>query len=64
MAEAEDSEIWNDEAHIACQFSFRCPRTWDRLTPTDEMGIRQCSECERDVYLARTQADYRQYSEN
>jgi hypothetical protein len=31
--------------------------------PTENAGIRH-SECERDVYLARTQADFRRYSEN
>jgi hypothetical protein len=64
MARLEESDDWNDEARIACHFSFRCPQTWDRLTPTADAAIRHCSECERDVHLALTQADFRRYSED
>lgn len=34
MDQQGDSENWNDEARIACQYAFRCPQTWDRLTLT------------------------------
>jgi hypothetical protein len=63
MDESEESENWNDEARIACQFAFRCPQTWDRLTPTGDAGIRHCSECERDVHLALTETDFRRYGD-
>ena len=63
MDQSEEFDTWNDEARIACQFTFRCPQTWDRLTPTENAGIRHCSECERDVHLALTEEDFRQYGE-
>lgn len=63
MDQSQGTENWNDEARIACQFGFRCPQTWNRLTPTENAGIRHCSECERDVHLALTQADFRRYGE-
>ncbi len=25
---------WNDAASISCEFAFKCPKTWERLTPT------------------------------
>jgi hypothetical protein len=63
MGKSEQPANWNDEAHIACQFSFRCPQTWGRLTLTENPGIWHCSECGRDVHLALTQADFRRYGE-
>lgn len=54
---------WNDEARIACQFAFKCPKTWDRLTPTAHTYIRHCSACERDVHLAQTEEDFRRHAE-
>jgi hypothetical protein len=63
MDESEEPENWNDEARIACQLAFRCPQTWDRLTLTENAGIRHCSECDRDVHLALAQADFRRYGE-
>ena len=54
---------WNEEARISCRFSFKCPRLWDRRQPTAEEGIRHCHECDRDVYLALTEENFRQHSE-
>ena len=54
---------WNDEARISCAFSFKCPKTWDRLTPTANASIRHCSECDRDVHLALTEEDFRRHAE-
>ncbi len=54
---------WNEEARISCRFSFKCPRLWDRLQPTAEEGVRHCHECDRDVYLALTEENFRQHSE-
>ena len=64
MEDSTQKMNWNEEARIACHFSFRCQQTWDRLTPTDDAGIRHCSECDRDVYLARTQKDFQRFSKN
>jgi predicted RNase H-like nuclease len=40
-----------------CEFSFRCPKTWDLLYETNIDCIRFCDECNRNVYLSRTVAD-------
>ena len=54
---------WNDEARIACEFTFKCPKQWDRLTPTAVDGVRHCPECDRDVHLALTEEDFRRHAE-
>ena len=54
---------WNGEARISCDFSFKCPKTWERLSPTDITSIRHCPECERDVHLALTEEDFRRHAE-
>ena len=54
---------WNDEATIACEFAFKCPKTWGQLTPTEAEGIRHCSECDRDVHLALTEEDFRRHAD-
>ncbi len=53
---------WNEEARISCDFSFQCPKTWERLSPTDHDGIRHCPECDRDVHLALTEEVFRQHA--
>lgn len=53
---------WNNEARISCEFSFKCPKTWERLSPTDIASIRHCSECDRDVHLALTEEDFRRHA--
>ncbi len=53
---------WNEESRISCDFSFQCPKTWERLSPTDHAGIRHCSECNRDVHLALTEEVFRQHA--
>ena len=63
MNRPEESSIWNEEVRIICQFAFKCPRRWTRLTPTHDTGIRHCSECERDVHLALTEEHFRQAAE-
>ncbi len=32
--------------------ALECPRTWERLEPTEEDGIRRCGACEELVYEA------------
>ena len=64
MSEHHNAPIpWNAEAHIACAFSFQCPQTWDRLTPTNQPTVRHCTTCDRDVQLALTEEDFRRYHE-
>ncbi len=53
---------WNEEVRISCDFSFQCPKRWERLSPTDHDGIRHCPECNRDVYLALTEEVFRQHA--
>jgi hypothetical protein len=54
---------WNEEARITCQFRFKCPQFWDRLQPSAEEEVRHCPECQRDVYLALTEEDFRKHSD-
>lgn len=54
---------WNEEARISCAFAFKCPKVWNRLQPTSEEGVRHCPACDRDVYLARTEEDFRRYAD-
>ncbi len=54
---------WNDEAKISCAFRFKCPKVWDNLQPTQHEGIRHCPECDRDVHLALTEADFRRHAD-
>ena len=53
----------NEAARIECEFAFKCPKTWDRLAPSIDAGIRHCSECDRDVHLALTQEDLRKHAD-
>jgi hypothetical protein len=61
--EREPETPWNDPARIACEFAFKCPKTWDRLALTADANIRHCSECDRDVHLALTQEDLRRHAD-
>jgi hypothetical protein len=54
---------WNDAAQIRCQFTFKCPKTWNRLRPTAVDGVRHCSECDRDVFLVLTEEEFRRKGE-
>jgi hypothetical protein len=55
---------WNEEARIGCRFHFKCPQLWSRLQPTPAESVRHCPECDRDVYLALTEEDFRRHSED
>lgn len=61
--ENSEAVAWNEEARISCAFAFKCPKTWNRLTPTANSGIRYCSECNREVHLALTEEDFRRHAE-
>jgi hypothetical protein len=41
-----------------CTLSFRCPMHWDDLLATDKPKVRQCFECDRDVHLVESQAEF------
>ncbi len=34
-----------------CEFSYQCPRAWERLATTDVEGERFCEACQRTVHL-------------
>jgi uncharacterized protein (TIGR02996 family) len=36
------------------RMSFRCPKEWGSLTPTDRQDVRHCAVCNQDVYYAAT----------
>jgi hypothetical protein len=42
-----------------CEFRFRCPKTWDVLTHTDNYRVRHCKTCDRPVVYCRTPYELR-----
>ena len=55
----QNPENDNNE-HISlrnCQFAYRCPMTWQSLLTTERSELRYCPECDRGVYLCRTDND-------
>lgn len=56
-------DAWNEEVRIACDFSFQCSKTWECLSLTDNVDIRHCQACNRDVHLALTEEDFRRHAE-
>lgn len=63
MDEQGQPGAWNDVARISCEFSFKCPKTWECLSHTNIAGIWHCSACDRDVHLALTEEDFRRHAE-
>lgn len=62
MADSPEFPVeWNEEAHIACAFSFRCPQVWNRLQCTADPLVRHCLTCDKDVHLAMTEEDFERY---
>jgi hypothetical protein len=41
-----------------CTLSYRCPMRWDDLLATDNPKVRQCDECDRNVHLVESQAEF------
>lgn len=35
-------------------FSFRCPKVWENLAPTEDETVRHCTECDQNVHLCTT----------
>ena len=55
MSTSERSfHVWDCERML----QLRCPGSWGKLDPTPEADVRHCRECDRDVYLCRTPADF------
>jgi uncharacterized protein (TIGR02996 family) len=46
----------------AVQFGFRCPRTWDALTPTAQPMVRWCGACREEVHFATTLEQAEQFT--
>ena len=64
MTTPEPESPWNTHARISCEFSFKCPKHWDRLPPTAIEGVRHCAACDRDVHLALTEEHFRRHAED
>jgi uncharacterized protein (TIGR02996 family) len=43
------------------RMSFRCPKEWGSLAPTDRQDVRHCAACNQDVYYAATVDIARRY---
>jgi uncharacterized protein (DUF1810 family) len=48
---------------INCEFTYKCPTDWDKLTETEFGNIRHCDECDKTVKLCRDQKEVNQASE-
>jgi hypothetical protein len=44
-------------------FEVVCPKTWDRLAPTDRDGVRFCRACKSHVHFCATVADARGHAQ-
>lgn len=42
------------EHRARIRFAFKCPRSWEELTPTRDAGVRHCSGCGEDVHRVET----------
>lgn len=40
-----------------CEFSYKCPKAWDELTPMSVTSQRHCAQCQRTVHLCLTADD-------
>lgn len=45
----------------ASDFEFVCPKKWSDLTKSFVEGVRHCDQCNRKVYLCRTDSDIKLY---
>jgi len=43
-----------------CVIRYACPNDWDGLEITQNVGVRHCSSCKRDVHLCRTETELHQ----
>lgn len=42
---------------ITCQFKFTCPMVWGLLSPTDQIKVRFCGECQREVFICVSEGE-------
>jgi hypothetical protein len=54
-SEAE-KQLWNCGSWSI--FEFLCPKTWEKLSLTDDADMRFCSVCRKDVFLCSTPEDF------
>ena len=52
-----DRTMLNCGASGRVVFAYRCPLTWDALTPTDEPRERDCATCRRTVHWCSNLAE-------
>ena len=43
--------------NIECTFEFKCNKQWDELETPVASNIKFCNQCEKDVYLCKTQEE-------
>jgi hypothetical protein len=43
--------------NIECTFEFKCDKQWDDLETQDASNIKFCKQCQKDVYLCKTQEE-------
>ena len=61
MSTSERSfRVWDCERMLR----VRCPQAWEKLDPGPEADVRRCRECDQDVYLCRTPADFVSHGEH
>ena len=41
-----------------CEFEFKCPKSWDNLTTTEDSNLRHCQQCNQSVTLCTSQKEY------
>lgn len=48
---------------INCDFTYKCPTDWDKLSETKNNNIKYCPECDKSVTLCRNQKEVDEASE-
>jgi uncharacterized protein (TIGR02996 family) len=48
--------------HCLPEFSFKCPKQWQDLGLTREVGVRHCDDCRQSVYYCNTLAEARAHA--
>ena len=43
--------------NIECTFEFKCDQQWDELENRVASNIKFCNQCQKDVYLCKTQEE-------
>ena len=51
------AEIPDDAEIQDCEMAFKCPKHWGNLISTDDLKIRFCSACSRNVHFCSTSDD-------